>query len=81
MAAPTIPPIRPGLTGTGLAAGKPHRPALCGLARSSPERRATRGGAEATTHTTVFRAVGSGHRAEPGGLPGHLISSSASIAA
>jgi hypothetical protein len=27
MAAPTIPPIRPGRDGTGLATRKPHRPA------------------------------------------------------
>jgi hypothetical protein len=32
MAAPTIPPIRLGLTGTGPAVEKPHWPALCGLA-------------------------------------------------
>lgn len=31
MAAPTIPPIRLGLIGTGLAVEKLHRPALCGL--------------------------------------------------
>ncbi|MEV4314811.1 hypothetical protein [Actinocrispum sp. NPDC049592] len=31
MAAPTIPVIRLGLIGTGLAVGKPRRPALCGL--------------------------------------------------
>jgi hypothetical protein len=32
MAAPATPPIRLGLTGTGLAVEKPHRPALRGLA-------------------------------------------------
>jgi hypothetical protein len=32
MAAPTIPPIRPVLIGTGLAVEKLHRPASCGLA-------------------------------------------------
>jgi hypothetical protein len=34
------------------------------LAGSSSERRVTRGGSAATTHTTVFRGIDNGSRAE-----------------
>lgn len=49
MAAPATPPIRLGLIGTE---------GVLALAGSS-ERRVTRCGSDATTHTTVFRGIGS----------------------